>query len=142
MADTFRVDRYTATAKKSEIYSDFTTDFTPHPDTGDLVRSVNEDSVKRSMRNLIRTNRYERFFSPAKGSDVEATLFENITPQSQAKLQTGIRNLIENYEPRAKLVSVTVDAFPEKNAYVITLVFYTVNKSEPQTLQLPLYRLR
>lgn len=76
MAQTFSSEKYTATSKKIEYYSDFSTDFDIHPGKKDLTRVTNEDAVKRSIRNLIITNTGERLFQPALGADLSRLLFE------------------------------------------------------------------
>lgn len=141
MADT-RIDKYTVTGKKSETFSDFLVDLDPHPDAGDLVRYVNEDAVKSAIRNLVLTNKYDCVFDPARGSNVKASLFENMTDQTASRLQEDITRVITNYEPRARLISVTVTAYPDQNAYVATIIFYTINSSEPISLPLILRRAR
>jgi phage baseplate assembly protein W len=142
MATPFRVDRYTATSKQSEVYSDFLDDFNTHPDTGDLVRNTNEAAVSRSIRNLIQTNKYDAPFDPTKGGNVGALLFENMTPQTAAQLQESITTVIKNREPRAKLVSVLIDTYPEQKAFLATITFYIVTSSNPVVLKHVLKRVR
>jgi phage baseplate assembly protein W len=137
-----RTDKYTATAKQSETYSDFTLNMDFHPDNHDLVRKVNSEAVKSSIRNLLRTAAYGRVGRPALGANVRKTLFEPMGPVSQAKLQSAVRSTVDNHEPRAKIITVTVDTYPQKKAYVVNLTFYIVNQSEPVTLQVILTRVR
>ena len=48
----------TANTIKTEVYSDFFTDFSRHTNTGQLNRKTNEDAVKQSIRNLLLTDFY------------------------------------------------------------------------------------
>ena len=57
------------------FYSDIPTNFTIHPVKEDLVLLYNEDAVKRSIRSLLLTDPYERFFNPGLGSDLDNILF-------------------------------------------------------------------
>ena len=41
-------------------WADLDLDFAKHPVTKDVVRKTDVEAVKRSVRNLIRTNRYEK----------------------------------------------------------------------------------
>ena len=41
-------------------YSDLDLDFIAHPTTGDVVKKTGVDAIKRSVRNLILTNFYDR----------------------------------------------------------------------------------
>ena len=142
MAQIFNQDKYTPVKTQTEIYSDLFTDFDVHPELHDIVRKRNEEAVKTSIRNLILTNKYERPFQPALGSNISKYLFEPISPETQTGIQTEIRNVIENYEPRAKLIDVVASPYVDDNAYVVTIVFYLINKNEAVTLNTILYRVR
>jgi len=136
-------ERYSLQRPKDRvIYSDFLTDLNFHPQTNQLLSITNEASVARSIRNLLLTNKQERLFNPDIGSNIRAILFEDISGHSTAALDTAIRETIENYEPRARLISIDITAYPEKNGYVITIVFYILNESESVTFSVPLYRVR
>ena len=129
-----------ATLKK--IYSDIDFTFLRKPVTNDVALSFDEMAVVRSIRNLLLTNHYERPFQPEIGSNINALLFEPITPVTSASLQTEIENMINNYEPRAQLKSVVVSAQPDKNAYEVTLEFYIENATLPTTVTVLLERNR
>lgn len=135
-------DSYGKIDRQSELYSDFLTDLNPHPEMKDVVRFTNENAVKRSIRNLILTNRYERPFQPRIGSDINKILFEPMNSVTASVLKQYIKETIDNYEPRCKLIDVMVMGYEERNVYVVTIIFATINKEEPTTLQLSLYRVR
>lgn len=130
------------TINQNEIYGDFLTSFQMHPNKKDLLRRVNEDSVKQSIKNLLLTNRGERLFNPILGSDINKILFENISPITESNLKTFIETSIQNYEPRAKLLQTLVSGIDELNAYSVTIVFTTINNPEPITLEMLLERTR
>lgn len=142
MAEIFNQDKYTPLKTQSEIYSDFFTNFDVHPELHDLVRKKNEEAVKTSIRNLILTNKYERLFQPTLGGNIRKYLFENFSPQTQDGIQSEIRNVIENYEPRARLIDVVATPYPDQNAYVVTIQFYLINTNNAVTLTTILYRVR
>ena len=129
-------------ATRQVIYSDIPVNFDVHPLKGDLIRATNEDAVKRSIRNLLLTDPYERFFNPKIGAGIRASLFENIGQDTEFLLKTKITETINNYEKRAQLYSVKVKAFPDQNAYNASIVFYLVNYTTPITLDLVLRRIR
>jgi hypothetical protein len=110
--------------------------------TKDVALSYDDQAVIRSVRNLLSTKFYERPFNPDLGSNVDALLFELISPITSAALQTEIQNVIENYEPRAKISNIVVTPEPDKNAYNITLSFYIENATTPTTVTLLLERNR
>lgn len=142
MAIVARKDTYTSTKVQPELFSDFFTDFNIHPIKKDLVRHINEDAVKRSIRNLILTNRGDRLYNQTLGSDIRNMLFEPATSVTEATVKSLITTMIENYEPRANLEDVSVVSDPDENSLYVTIVFSVINKQEPITLELILDRIR
>lgn len=137
-----RSDKYTETNKQRDFYSDFFADLTVHPNTEDLVRYTNEDSVKRSIHNLLLTNKYERMFNPDLGSNINKILFEQISVSSASMLKTYCEETINNFEKRAKLIDIQVDSDEINQSYRVTIYFYVVNKPDPVGLAINLYRVR
>jgi phage baseplate assembly protein W len=135
-------DRFQNSDTKNQIYSDFLDDLNPHPVTGDIVRSVNEAAVSRSIRNLILTNKGERLYQPNLGSDIFKMLFEPMSDAISQILSSSIQDVIADYEPRAKVISV--DAMPDygNNAYTITVQYMIINRPSPITLNVSLTRVR
>ena len=129
-------------ANLSKIYSDIDFTFTKKPVTGDVALSYDDQAVIRSIRNLLSTRNYERPFNPDLGSNLDALLFENISPIAGAALEKEIRTMIENYEPRALLKTISVNAQPDKNAYNVSILFYIENATLPTTVTLLLERNR
>lgn len=129
-------------AIKSARYSDFTTDFDAHPDTGDLFRFTEVNAVKRAMRNLIFTDKYERLFDPNKGCGVRALLFENITTEVLIAIKDTVMNTIRTYEPRVALEEVKVSASPDDNYVNILIAFKVINIPETQFFSITVDRAR
>ena len=123
-------------------YSDFLTNFDIHPVTGDLFRAVDVAAVKRALRNLIMTNKGERFFQPNLGSSIRQFLFEPMLPTTQYDLQNAIKQCIGNYEPRVNLIAVNVVSNFAIDSYDITIIFTILNIATPTTLNITLQRLR
>lgn len=132
----------TQTQLNNIVYSDLFTNLNIHPSKLDLALHYNEDSVSRSIRNILLTSRGERLFDPAFGSDIKSILFENFTPQTETMLREYIKIAVQNYEPRANLIDVSVSALIDQNAYAVTIIFSVINRSEPVTLQFLLNRIR
>ena len=82
------------------VYSDFHKDLAPIPGRGDIARRLNENAVRESIKNLILTDRGERLFQPNLGSDIRASLFENVTPTTIILLKDKVREVLNAYEPR------------------------------------------
>ena len=129
-------------ATLSKIYSDIDFTFTKKPVTGDVALSYDDQAVIRSIRNILLTRHYEKPFNPDFGSNIDAILFELVSPLSATSLEREIRTSIENYEPRARLSEIIVNPQPDNNSYSVSLSFYIENATLPTTVTLLLERNR
>lgn len=135
-----RVDKPLTSSKV--VYSDFATNLTAHPDTLQLISVTNENAVKRSIKNIILTDKYERPFQPDLAGNIKKMLFENITPQTTESIKKYITQAIENHEPRAKLIDVQVKPDPARHLYQVGIAFYVIGKTDPVTYTIVLKRIR
>lgn len=124
------------------IFSDFFTSFSRNAITGQLNKKTNEDSVKQSIRNLLLTNKGERLFQPRVGSNLTGMLFENVTTSTVTMIEEAIYETIENFEPRAELISVNVDLEPDYHTINATIYFRIINNEDVTTLNITLERTR
>ena len=100
-------------------------------------------AVKRSVRNLVLLNPYEKPFHPEISSGIRGMLFELMTPFVAAQLAKKVEDVINNFEPRARLVSVRSIPDYDRNAYEVSVEFYVVNTpTELVDLTVMLERLR
>ena len=141
------MSRYDATQtneskRSSRIYKDLNLGFQQNTATKDIQKITDVEAVKRSVRNLINTNHYEKPFHPEIGSNLRAMLFENITPQMNHIISKQIDNLIRNFEPRCRLVQVNTQPDLDRNRYACQISFYVVNHPEPVAVETFLERLR
>ena len=95
-------------ANLTKIYSDIDFTFTKKPVVGDVALSYDELAVVRSIRNLLLTKHYERPFNPDIGSNIDAILFEPISPVTATTLEKEVELIIKNYEKRAKLKEIII----------------------------------
>lgn len=142
MAVVQRKDYLTPRRVQQEYFSDFLSGFGVDMVKKDLTRVVNEDAVKQSIRNLLLTNRGDRFFNNTVGSDLRGLLFENASPALEQVVSEYIRKTIENYEPRAEIIDIRVSTEVDDNLIVVAVVFRIINKQEPIVLDLILNRIR
>tara|TARA_R110000868_G_scaffold72961_6_gene211965 strand:- start:17087 stop:17503 length:417 start_codon:yes stop_codon:yes gene_type:complete len=133
---------FTAKSKKITLYQDFKKNLEISPVSADLTVWKDEDSVKESMRNLILTDRGERLMQPNLGGNINAMLFENITPSTLMLIQNQVRTTIELYEPRAELIDVTATSNIDDNTVKVNIAFYITNVQQPITLDVFLERTR
>ena len=109
----------------------------------DIEKVTDITAVKRSIRNLVLTNHYEKPFHPEIGCGVREVLFELMTPISAYLLTRKVEDVITQYEPRAQLVGVKATPDLDRNAYELTIEFYVLNApTELVDLTVLLERLR
>jgi phage baseplate assembly protein W len=96
----------------SRKFKDISLSFVRNPVTNDILAITNEDAIKKSVINLVRTRSGERFFNRFVGSKVENSMFEVQTTEVAYSLELDIRSLLKNFEPRVKVSSVRV-TFPQ-----------------------------
>lgn len=123
-------------------YSDVADTFAAHPVTGDLQMVTGSSAVVQSIMNLVQTNHYERPFHPEIGGNVTKLLFELADPTTAALLESEIADVISNFEPRAQVVSINVQAQAPLNGFQVTIIFYVVSNPAPIKIQFFLQRLR
>ena len=141
------MSRYDATqtnesTRSSKIFKDLNLDFQQNTATKDIQKITDVESVKRSVRNLINTNHYEKPFHPEIGSNLRGMLFELMSPQMNHVITKQIENLINNYEPRCRLVQVHTQPEFERNGYNVQISFYVQNYPNPVVVESFLERLR
>jgi phage baseplate assembly protein W len=138
-----RRDYSTETVKQRIIYSDVNSSFTFNDTTkNDITNIVNEESVKESIRNILFTNRGERFFNPSFGSDLKHILFELSSPATEKVLEDLITTAINNYEPRANVLDVSVSSEEDQHFITATIIFSVINREQPIVFDLILNRIR
>lgn len=109
----------------------------------DINKVTDIQAVKRSLRNLINLNTFEKPFHPEISGGIRELLFEHMNPMVSAVMARKVEDVIENFEPRCRLVSVRAIPDYDKNAYNITIEFYVVNApTELVDLSVMLERLR
>tara|TARA_A100001391_G_scaffold154618_1_gene112403 strand:- start:67 stop:492 length:426 start_codon:yes stop_codon:yes gene_type:complete len=128
--------------KSTRTYVDLDLDFTRHPVTNDVVKITDVEAVKRSVKNLINTQFYERPFHPELGCGVRDMLFENYTPMTGIFMRRKIEEVLSNYEPRASLTSIQVNEQMDRNAIDVVVNFYVLNLPNPVSVTTTLQRIR
>ena len=128
--------------RATRIYKDLDLDFGRNTVTNDVNKLTDVEAVKRSVRNLINTNHFERPFHPEIGGNVRALLFENMTPLTALNLQRKIEEVLSNFEPRAKVTQIIADPDMDRNGYRLEIKFYVIGIQNPITVETFLERLR
>ena len=139
-------------------WSDLDLDFTAHPVTKDIVRKTNVEAVKRSVRNLIRTNKYDKKFHPEVDGGVTRHLFGLATAATKHDISEAIATCLRNYEPRVVVdrinvvgnedeiahvqSDIRVTGNIDRNGFNVSIFFRIINSPEPIEVSLFLERIR
>ena len=113
--------------KSSRIYRDLNLNFSSNPVTGDVTTVTDVNAVKRSVRNLLLTNHYDKPFHPEIGSNIPYLLFENFGPVTGNQLSRAIEEMIGNFEPRVRVENVECIPLPDTQTYNVVIQFYVEN---------------
>ena len=124
-------------------YSDLDLFFGKRTVGNDVNKVTDIQAVKRSIRNLVLLNTYDKPFHPEIAGGVREMLFEPMTPVIAQIIARKVEDVIENFEPRARLVGVKAIPDLDRNAYDMSIYFYVVNApTELVDLSVMLERLR
>ena len=130
-------------ASATRQYTDLDLFFGKKSSDNDVRKVTDVQAVKRSIRNLVQLNQYEKPFRPEIAGGIREMLFEPMSPLVAVIIARKIEDVIINFEPRARLVGVR--AFPDldRNAYEIFVEFFIINApTELVDLSIMLERLR
>ena len=130
-------------ARNVRQYTDLDLFFGKKSSNSDVQEITDVKAVKRSIRNLVLLNHYEKPFHPEIASGVRDMLFELMTPVTATILARKIEDVINNFEPRARLISVNALPNLDRNEYEVSIEFYVVNQpKELVDLTIMLERVR
>jgi phage baseplate assembly protein W len=113
-----------------------------HRPSGDVYKKTDAAAVKQAVKNLLMTSKYEKPFQPNFGANLNSALFGLDTEFDPEFVQDLIMDAIENYEPRARVLSVTVNTDGDNNSVDATILFQVVNTNETVSVEVNLARLR
>ena len=120
-----------AITRISRTFKDISLSFTPHPVTKDLPILKNENSIVRSVRNLVQTIPTERFFNSNLGSDVQDSLFGFVDYGTASLIEDQIVTVVTNFEPRVENVEVDVEPQHDNNSFGVIVRFDVVGQAFP-----------
>ena len=120
-----------AVSRISRGFKDISLSFEPHPVTNDLPILLNENAIRKSVRNLVETIPTERFFNSLIGSNVRSSLFDFVDVATASVIENQIKITLENYEPRIENVTIEVAPFPDSNTFDITIIFDIIGQEFP-----------
>ena len=126
----------------SRTFKDLDLDFGLNSVTKDVNRLTDAEAIKRSVRNLINTNNYERPFHPEIGSGIRGLLFEPMTELTTHFMRQRITEMLNEYEPRIFLNKIVCRPDEERNSYFTSITFTIISTQEPVVVETFLERVR
>lgn len=115
------------------VFGDLDLNIVPHPISSDVIVKVNENAVKRAIRNLLLLKKFEKPFHPEISSGIQDLLFENPSPVVHSIIKRNIEETIKKYEPRVDGLNINFLSNPDANELNITVQFNIINR--PQTFE-------
>lgn len=105
-------------------YTDLDLLFVANPISGDVTTKKDADAVKRSVKNILLTNHYERPFKPNFGANLRSRLFELDEVGGRKNLERDIVETLSALEPRISNIKVQIADLDNNNldvrvAYIV-----------------------
>jgi len=127
---------------RQETYKDADFTFKENPNTNDVAIKKNNEAVKQSVLNILRTNHGERPFNYYFGANLRSYLFENMTNITAAQMATSVNNSLRNHEPRIEVLNTNIQARADENDVRITVTGRVLSSNEVLDISTTIERLR
>ncbi|NBV27463.1 hypothetical protein EBS02_00335 [bacterium] len=114
------------------FYKDLSLDFIPHPVTGDIRPITDEVAIKRSIANLIKTERGTKPFRPDYGSEVKKFAFQQGIFAEDA-LNKSLYDTLSRFEPR--IIVTKIESTIDKNDVTISVDYIIRNLNTTSTIE-------
>jgi phage baseplate assembly protein W len=135
------LQKSTLISSRAVDYLDIDLTFAKRP-SGDIYKKRDAAAVKQSIKNLLLTDFYEKPFQPFFGGNLRAMLFELADEDTEDEVEENIRNAINKYEPRAEILTISVNVLPDQNDMRVSVYFKIISTQETVTFTTNLSRLR
>ncbi len=135
------LQKSTLISSRAVDYLDIDLTFNKRP-SGDLYKKRDAAAVKQSIKNLLLTDFYEKPFQPFFGANLRAMLFELADDDTEDEVEENIRTAINKYEPRAEVLTISVNVLPDQNDMRVSVYFKIISTQETVTFTTNLSRLR
>jgi phage baseplate assembly protein W len=116
------------------FFKDLPLAFNVNPITKDVSFAKNEDAVKKSLLNLLRTPLGTRPFRPDFGVNLSRYLFEPADYETEVNINKEVAEAIKRFEPRVQLISIE-SKIEENTGIKISIAYYIVGFSQQQIVE-------
>ena len=107
-----------ATEVWSDLHDDLVTD-----NQGSILKAINIEAVRVSIKNILGTYKGERTFLPQFGSALGDLLFEPVSTSLLNKISADLKENIEIWDNRVIVTGVEVQSDPDRNYVQIAVSF-------------------
>ena len=126
------------------VYVDVNLSFERHPITKDIMKVTDVRAILQSLRLLVRTHSTEILMEPEISGSLDHQMFRGNTNLTAYNIKSKITEVIINHEPRVELKDVEVYTIdnPQYQELYVRIMFYFLNNSQLQTIDIPVSRSR
>ena len=108
--------------------------------TNEVLMTSDEDDINKSLEVLLSTTIGERFLQPLYGCNLENYVFEAMSASTETQIKITVKNAILMFEPRIKLLVVTLlDDFITEGRIDISVDYEVINTNTRFNLVYPFY---
>jgi len=122
-------------------YRDLDFNFRPHPVTKDLAIIKNENAVKKSVSNLLRTRFFDRAFRPELGSGIYNALFTQSGIMAEKVIIAEVQQVLLKYEPRIIINEIKIRELSSELGYKVSVTFSLINNFNDITVEVLLKQI-
>lgn len=110
----------------TQNFKDINLGFKKHPVTDDLMVTKDQAAIKQAIISLLLTERGERLFQPELGAGLRRFLFEPLDYATAALIQSTIRDVLSQYEPRIRIQYLAAIPNMDENGFDVELTFNVI----------------
>lgn len=118
-------------------FKDISLSFKKHPVTKDILVLKDNDAIKKSVMNIIRTSIGDRFYEPSLGTRVGDMLFSlNTDEYNQSLLKSEMKTALQNWEPRVRVRRIDTSFVNDSNSVEVIVDYEIIGQPNiPQEIQ-------
>lgn len=106
----------------------------------EVLLTADEEDIKKSLEILLSTTIGERFLQPLYGCNLEPFVFEPMNATTTTEIRLTVKNAIELFEPRLKLLGVKLDtALLNEGRVDIVVEYQVITTNTRHNLVYPFY---
>lgn len=113
-----------------QTFKDLSVTFKKHPVTDDLVTVKDKAAIVQAITALLLTRKGERPFQPQLGCGLQNILFEPLDYASGSLIRSEIIEVLNKYEPRIVVESVTTTPDLLNNGYSVELTYTIIGRND------------